>query len=259
MRILRFPALITILCLIAVSGCVSQQEYKDLKIRNDRQQERINQIQSELETTRLKLQQAQGKLQATEDISSTEKNALRQEIAALREDSQKKKQLIELMKEKLAGGGAVLPPELNTLLREFAASNDMVTFDSEQGMVKFKSDLLFEPGSANVASDASAAVGSLCEILQKQQAQQFDIIVAGHTDNMPIGRPSTRQKHPTNWHLSAHRAISVLQVMDNYGVDPERMSIRGFGKYRPVAPNQPNQGGNAQNRRVEIYIVPKGT
>ena len=69
----------------------------------------------------------------------------------------------------------------------------------------------------------------------------------------------TLAKHPTNWHLSAHRAISVLKVMAGSKVDPKRMSARGFGEYRPVEPNKPNKGGNPRNRRVEIYIVPKGT
>jgi chemotaxis protein MotB len=124
--------------------------------------------------------------------------------------------------------------------------------------VKLKSDLLFEPGSDKVAPSASDAVKSLCDILASEHAKQFDIIVAGHTDNIPIGKPETRAKHPTNWHLSSHRAISVLEVMARNEIAPERLSARGFGEYRPVVPNKPNKKGHPQNRRVEIYIVPKG-
>jgi chemotaxis protein MotB len=50
----------------------------------------------------------------------------------------------------------------------------------------------------------------------------------------------------------------VLDVMTTNSLDPKRLSIRGFGEYRPVAPNAPNKKGNPQNRRVEIYIVPEG-
>jgi chemotaxis protein MotB len=46
--------------------------------------------------------------------------------------------------------------------------------------------------------------------------------------------------------------------MQSDGIDPVRLSGRGFGEYRPVAANAPNKGGNAKNRRVEIYIIPKG-
>jgi len=80
-----------------------------------------------------------------------------------------------------------------------------------------------------------------------------------HTDDIPIQKPDTRAKHPTNWHLSAHRAISVLEIMTGNKLDAERLSVRGFGEYRPIVPNAPSRKGNPQNRRVEIYIVPAGT
>ena len=156
-------------------------------------------------------------------------------------------------------GGTVLPVELSTLLEDFAKNNDMVEYDSERGIVKFKSDLLFDKGSDQVASTAASAIKSLCGILNTPEGKEFDVLIAGHTDNIPIQKPATKEKHPTNWHLSVHRAIAVLNVMQSDGIVPERMSVRGFGEYRPIAPNKPNNGGNEQNRRVEIYIIPKGT
>jgi len=134
----------------------------------------------------------------------------------------------------------------------------LVTYDADRGIVKFKSDLLFEVGSDKVASEAVKAVKSLCEILNSEEAKKFDIIIAGHTDDIPIKKPATLAKHPNNWYLSAHRAISVLNVMAESKIDPKRMSARGFGEYRPVAENKPGKKGNPLNRRVEIYIVPEG-
>jgi chemotaxis protein MotB len=144
------------------------------------------------------------------------------------------------------------------MLEDFAEGKEMVTYDSNRGIVKFKSDLLFERGSDKVARTAGEAVKSLCKILNSDRGKNFDIIIAGHTDDMRIARPATREKHPTNWHLSAHRAISVLNVMVANKVASERVSIRGFGEFRPIVPNKPNKKGNPQNRRVEIYIVAKG-
>jgi chemotaxis protein MotB len=132
----------------------------------------------------------------------------------------------------------------------------MVTYDSERGIVKFKSDLLFKSGSAEVLPAAGEAIRNLCAIMNSEQGKQFDIIIAGHTDDQPI-RYSHGQ-HPTNWHLSANRSIAVLDIMESGGVVSERMSVRGFGEYRPIVPNEPDKKGNAKNRRVEIYIVPKG-
>jgi chemotaxis protein MotB len=163
------------------------------------------------------------------------------------------------MQQKLLYGGAALPVELSTMLEDFAKQQpDLVTFDESKGIVRFKSDLLFEKGSDVVAPTAVEAVKSLCGILNSEQGKKFDIIIAGHTDDIPILKPATKAKHPTNWHLSAHRAISVLDAMANNNIEQKRMSVRGFSEYRPVAPNKPNKEGNPQNRRVEIYIVPKG-
>jgi chemotaxis protein MotB len=134
----------------------------------------------------------------------------------------------------------------------------MVTFDSSRGLVKFQSDLLFDKGSDEVSASGVNAVKSLCSIINSEEGKKFDVIVAGHTDDVPIGRPETKAKHPTNWHLSVDRAISVLSIMSKNDVASNRMSVRGFGEYRPLEPNAAGQKGNAKNRRVEIYVVPKG-
>ncbi len=259
MQILKCSAIvILVLMFMGLCGCVGQQQYKDLKVQNEAQRQQIAQLQSELQAAKLQLDQLKRKLGTLEDQGGVEADALRQKIAALEEDLNKKKALIESMQQQLLYGGVQLPVELSSLLEDFANKSDMVTFDAARGIVKFKSDLLFEPGSDIVAPPAADAVSELCEILNTEQAKQFDVIIAGHTDDIPIGRPETRAKHPTNWHLSAHRAISVLYVMRDNGIVPERMSVRGFGEFRPVAPNQANRKGNPKNRRVEIYIVPKG-
>jgi len=243
---------------ILLTGCVSEQQYKDLKIQNDTQRQRIAQLESEVQAGKLLMDQLKRKLTTAEGITGTEVDALRQKITALEEDIGKKKALIESMQKRLLYGGAPLPVELSTMLEDFAKSEPMVTYDSSRGIVKFESDLLFEPGSDTVAPSARNAVKALCTILNSGQGKDFDIIIAGHTDDMRIAKPATRQKHPTNWHLSAHRAISVLNVMTGNNIDAKRTSIRGFGEYRPVEPNKPNKKGNPLNRRVEIYIVAKG-
>ena len=106
---------------------------------------------------------------------------------------------------------------------------------------------------------AQSAVEALCKILNTELGKKFDVIVAGHTDDIRIGKPETRAKHPTNWHLSGHRAIAVLNIMTRNKIASDRLSIRGFGEFRPVEQNKPNKKGNPKNRRVEIYIITRGT
>jgi len=237
-----------------INGC--GPELQDLRVQNATQRKRIAELESEMQTTRLNLEQLKRKLDTAEGRDNAETEALQQKIAALEEDLGKKKALIASMQQQLLYGGASLPVELSTMLEDFAEREKMVTYDSSRGIVKFRSDLLFKSGSDVVLPAAEQAVKSLCQILNSEQGKKFDIIVAGHTDNQPIRY--SRPRHPTNWHLSAHRAISVLNTMANSNVAPERISIRGFGEFRPIVPNEPDKKGNPQNRRVEIYIVPKG-
>ena len=250
-----FIVLVLSVAVATLGGCSS--EMGDLRLQNQTQRQRIAQLESELEAAQLQLSQLQRQLSAAQATGGVEVDSLQQQIAALQEDLAAKEELIKSMQERLLGVSP-LPVELNTALEDFARQNEMVEYDSERGLVKFKSDLLFEKGSDAVTTTASQAVRTLCGILNTEEAKQFDIVVAGHTDDIPIRRPQTRAAHPTNRHLSSHRAISVVKLMEGSGLESKRLSTRGFGEYRPVAPNAAGNKGNPQNRRVEIFIVPAG-
>lgn len=243
---------------IVLSGCTSDQKYDDVKLRNRSQQQRIDDLEGQLNAAKLKLAQTEKQLAEAQEACATETDALNKKVAALQADAAKKEELIKKMQAAL--GGAVLPPELASELAKFAAENsDMVSFDEQTGIVKFKSDLLFEKGSDVVASQASASLKKLCEIINSPAAEGFDITIVGHTDDIPIKKSETMNAHPTNWHLSVHRAISVEKVMESDGVKPMRIGVKGYGEYRPIEANEAGKKGNPKNRRVEIYLVPAGT
>ena len=260
MRSVRLSTVIIVLVLLGpmafVGGCGT--EMQDLRLQNDTQRNRIRELETELGVARTKLDQLQRQLDEAKQTGGVEVDTLRQKVAALEEDVARKEELIKTMQEKLMGVSP-LPVELSTALEDFAQASDMVEFDSEKGLVKFKSYLLFEKGSDKVTSTAAEAIKTLCGILNSMEAKQFDIIVAGHTDDMRIARRETLAAHPTNRHLASHRAISVVAAMEGDGIESKLLSTRGFGEYRPIEANLPNKGGNPKNRRVEIYIVPQGT
>ena len=257
MRIVKFSALI-IVCIyvLFVTGC--GPELKDLQIQNATQRKLIADLESELQTSRLKNDRLQRYVDTARGRSNIEIESLQQKVAAFEKDASDKRYLIKSMQQQLLYGGLQLPVELSTKLEDFAEGEELVTYDTEHGIVKFKSDLIFEKGSDKVTSAAVRAIESLCKILNSDQAKKLDVAIAGHTDDLQIRKPQTKAKHPTNWHLSSHRAIAVLNVMKKNNIANERMSTRGFGEYKPIAPNKPGKKGNPQNRRVEIYIVPKG-
>lgn len=148
-----------------------------------------------------------------------------------------------------------LPAELDRALKEFAGRYpDAVQYDAQRGAVRWMSDLTFAKGSDEVRSTAQASLAEFARIVNSEAASQFEVVIVGHTDTLPISSPATKQKHATNWHLSVHRAISVMMVLRRNGLDYERMGCMGYGEFHPRVPNPP-RGGNEANRRVEIFLV----
>ncbi len=256
-KVLFFSCFFVLVFVLLTGGCNSELE--GLKIQNNKQQKLISDLESQLKTATLQLDQLQRQLATYKEKGGVEADTLQAKVAALEEDLAKKNELITSLQQRLLYGGAPLPVELSTKLEDLAKKyNNMVSYDTSKGILKFTSDLLFDKGSDNVSAEAAKALSALCGILNSEEAKKFDVIIAGHTDDLRIARPETKAQHPTNWYLSAHRALAVLEIMETDKIDSKRLSIRGFGEYRPVAPNKEGKGGNPLNRRVEIYIVPEG-
>jgi chemotaxis protein MotB len=153
----------------------------------------------------------------------------------------------------------MLPEKLDSALKQFASQYpSAVEYDEQRGIVRWKSDLLFALGSDVVMDSAKEALAGFAEIMRSADASSFDTVVVGHTDNRPISRDVTRREHPTNWHLSVHRSISVSNVLQGAGLPPQRIGVMGYGEFRPVHDNG-SESNRASNRRVEVYIVPTGT
>lgn len=149
---------------------------------------------------------------------------------------------------------APLNAETDRALAQLAAQYpQLLRYDSARGMIRFASDLTFASGSADVQDTARASLTALGEILNSNAAVGYDVIVVGHTDAQRVSA-ATAQRHPTNMHLSCHRAIAVRDVLASMGVASGRMQAAGWGENRPAVPNGPN-GNTPENRRVEIYLT----
>jgi chemotaxis protein MotB len=155
------------------------------------------------------------------------------------------------------GTGPALPAALESELSTFAAANaDLIEFDADAGVVKFKSDVTFTSGDAELKPDAQAAIDRFAQILNGPVARAYELRVAGHTDNVANFSAHTRSKgHKNNWYLSSHRAISVAERLISQGVEDSRLGVLGFADQRPTASNATPTGQEA-NRRVEVLILP---
>jgi len=153
--------------------------------------------------------------------------------------------------------GSPLSPEVNRDIAALAeGSEGVMTFDPRTGTVKLKSDVTFGKGSAELTPGVRQMVDRLAAILNSPAAKNYELLVAGHTDNTPVSNPATiAAGHKDNMFLSSHRAISVAKELVAQHVSAQRIGYIGFGDQRPVAANTTTEG-QAKNRRVEIMISP---
>jgi len=114
--------------------------------------------------------------------------------------------------------------------------------------IKIADPVGFESGNADVKPEMYSVLRTLSGIIN--EAPTSLIRVEGHTDNVPIHSA----RYPSNWELSAARALNVVKYMaQNGNVDPARLSAIGYGEYRPLAPNTTIENRKS-NRRIEIYV-----
>lgn len=113
--------------------------------------------------------------------------------------------------------------------------------------VEMRTDILFPSGSARLADNAVDIIQRLGGVLAPFPNP---IRVEGHTDNKPI----KTAVFYSNWELSAARAGSVVRVLSDHGVSPDRLAVVGYGEQRPVKGNDTAEGRNA-NRRVVVVIL----
>jgi chemotaxis protein MotB len=119
-------------------------------------------------------------------------------------------------------------------------------------VLQLHNDVLFDTGEADVKPDGKTALAEIAATLRTVAAKRFQ--VAGHTDVQPI-TTDKKKEFPTNWELSTARAIAVVKLLVDKGVDPSQLSAAGYGPYDPVAPNS-TPDSMAKNRRIEITLVP---
>lgn len=259
--------IVKMLALIALAlvttGCVAQKKYDELKFA----ERNCNAERERLAADLANAQDQNRTIQQALDRTKTSLSSKDQTILSLQQQVGSAKDALSKMTdvyEKLAASRIPstniqisLPPELDKALQDFAARYpNMVTYDSTKGLVKFVSDVLFDLGSDVVKPEAKKTLAEFARIITAPSTKGFEVVVAGHTDNIRIAKPQTKAKHPTNWHLSVHRAISVMKILTDNGVSAKKIGVMGYGQYRPVAPNTTAEG-RAKNRRVEIFIIPQ--
>jgi chemotaxis protein MotB len=230
---------------------------EELKTQNERltdilQKKEVSQSAVIKETMEIskQLQGTNAELREKLAVIQAEAKRTKQERDSLKARSEELERQKEAELEKLKGTYDEL---VQSLKGEIEAGEIQIRRMKDRLSVNLESKVLFDSGRADLK-------GSGIEVLRKVGAQLAKIEgkriqIEGHTDDDPIGG-KLKEKYPTNWELSANRALAVVHFLQNeVGIDARRLSGAGYGEYQPTALNDTMEG-KAVNRRIEIVLLP---
>ncbi|MBM7621346.1 chemotaxis protein MotB [Bacillus tianshenii] len=141
---------------------------------------------------------------------------------------------------------------IDSYIAEKDLSKMLDTSLTDEGLlVLIRDNVLFTSGSDQVRTEDMEIAKEISDLLVINPPR--NIIISGHTDNVPINN----SKFASNWELSVMRAVNFMKIIiENDRLDPSWFSAKGFGEFEPIATNDTDDG-KAQNRRVEILILPR--
>jgi chemotaxis protein MotB len=244
----------------ALTGCVtSTDKYTAVKLENEQLRTTLGEAQAQARSAQAEADTLKHQIDTIMASGGDKEALLRNNAAQIANLTAQLAEVNAKYQDALNNygkGTVALPQPLSNALTGFAHDNpDLVDFDAARGIVKFKTDFTFATGQDNITDKAKAAISRFASILNSDAAKSYELMVAGHTDNSPVVNPQTKAKHPDNWYLSSHRAIAVGDELIKHSVSPQRIAVVGYADQRPIAPNT-TSAGKAQNRRVEVLILP---
>jgi chemotaxis protein MotB len=253
MRYASMPIAATLLMSASLfPGCVQQDRYDQLVMANRSLEEQIVSLEDEVNAERNSMREIQGQLSESRSAYGNLESQYSDLNTSIDQfDAQNSEYLRRIAELELGP----LPEDIEAAITDLVMQHpEMLTFDPRLGMLRFSSDLTFDLGSTELTPDAIATIETLASILTASNALDLEVRVVGHTDNVPIRRAETKRNHPTNVHLSVHRAIAVRDVIVRSGVAADRLLVAGYGETQPIVANGPR--GAVENRRVEIFLAP---
>lgn len=196
-------------------------------------------------------------LKAKSDTLSKSISELRQKVADLESENRKLKEdiatLQKVKEEKVKEVSSTYEKLLSNMKNEIAQGQVTISELKGKLTVNMEAAILFDSGKADIKPEGLEILNKMVETLKGVTDKA--IRIEGHTDNVQIVGALTRI-FPTNWELSAARAINVTRYLQQQGIDPLNLSAAAFAEHKPVADNSTKEG-KAKNRRIEITLVAK--
>lgn len=145
-----------------------------------------------------------------------------------------------------------LKKQMDQYIQKSGLTNQLDTkLNQSQLMITISDSALFASGKATVKPESKQLAAAISNMLQK--FPDYDIVVSGHTDNIPIYNTD----YESNWDLSSDRALQFMKILlMNSSLDPKKFTPVGYGEYHPIVDNN-NNVNRARNRRVEVSLIRK--
>lgn len=253
------------------AGCVSKKKYNELEALHRQMSQNYTTVQANYQQEQAKSQTIQAlldearrnnaelkdnyaKLQGSLDKSISQNAQGNVNISKLVDEINASNKYIKQLVQAKSKSDSLNLALTTNLTRSLSGSElDEVNVRVLKGVVyiSLADNMLFKSGSYEVNERAMQTLSKIAKIIKDYN--DYDVLVEGNTDPVPINRTNIRN----NWDLSALRASSIVQVLQNdFGVNPSRLTAAGRGEYNAIADNS-TELGRQRNRRTEIIITPK--
>jgi len=268
-RASRFGAgLILFACLFGLASCVTSGTHQGVVRERDRLEQQTAALEQQVERLEVSTQSLQAELGDTlenyEDLN-VEHEALSEKTVDLERNRSRLASALDSNTRDLEKTRADLTAAATELAR-LNATYDTLVMDLEEelasGQIEIEQlregirlavsdEILFASGSAKLDPIGR---GVLIKVIDQLKKLDHRIEVQGHTDNRGISG-ALAKRYPSNWELASARASRVVRLMQQNGIEGERMSVSSFASFRPMAANDSPEN-RALNRRIEIRLKP---
>ena len=255
--------------LLTFSSCAMKKDLDNCRLENRELSSNYQDTKEQLAASKARVasleeQLAQAKnaynsLQSSLDKSLNNANANNVNISKLVDQINESNQYIRHLVEVKSKSDSLNMVLTNNLTRSLS-KEEMKEVDVQvlKGVVyiSLADNMLYKSGSYEINDRAAETLSKIAKIITDYK--DYEVLIEGNTDNVPVNTSAASMKNiRNNWDLSALRASSVVQALQNeYGVDPKRLTAGGRGEYNPVTTNS-TEVGKQRNRRTQIIITPK--
>lgn len=254
---------------LLTTGCASKKDlqncqnenkeltanYQDTKEQLAASQARVSSLEEQLSQMKKDYANVQNALDKSLTNAGKSNISIEKLVDQINESNQYIRHLVEV-KSKSDSLNMVLTNNLTRSLSKDELKEVDVQVLKGVVYISLADNMLYQSGSYEVNGRAQETLSKIAKIIMDYK--DYDVLVEGNTDNVPVSTTSAKMKNiRNNWDLSALRASSVVQYLqDHFGVDPKRLTAGGRGEYNPVTSND-SEVGKQRNRRTQIIITPK--